>query len=100
MLRCPVQVLLASLPIPAIPTAGTSSSPTVRIVGNRLEPGETRTETYSWNVPDYLEEKHVHLRATLWYRRVAGSPAEILGVEKRPHLFVWQDEKRIRIVTK
>jgi len=72
----------------------------VRIVGNRLEPGETRTEVYSWNVPDYLAGKEVHLRATLWYRRMADSHAGILGIDKRPHLLVSQDQKRVRITGK
>jgi hypothetical protein len=72
----------------------------VRIVGNRLEPGETRTETYSWNVPEYLAGRQVRLRATLWYRRMADSHAEILGIEKRPHLLVSQDEKLVQIARK
>ena len=62
-------------------------------------PGEIRTETYSWRVPDSLEEQ-VYLRATLWYRRMADSQAEILGIEKRPHLLVSQDEKLVRITGK
>jgi len=72
----------------------------VRIVGNRLEPGEIRTETYSWRVPDSLGQEQVYLRATLWYRRMADSHAEILGIEKRPHLLVSQDEKLVRITGK
>lgn len=69
----------------------------VRIIGNRLEPGETRTENYSWEVPQNFAGKQVYLRATLWYRRMADSHAELLGIDKRPHLLVSQDEKIVQI---
>ncbi len=69
----------------------------VRIIGNRLEPGETRVEKYSWQVPEHLAGQEVRLRATLKYRRVADSHAAIMGIEKRPHLLVSQDEKVVRI---
>ncbi len=69
----------------------------VRIIGNRLVPGETRIEKYSWQVPEGLAGQEVHLKATLWYRRMADSHAEILGIEKRPHLLVSQDVRRIRL---
>ncbi|MBM4028075.1 MAG: hypothetical protein FJ280_22175 [Planctomycetes bacterium] len=70
----------------------------VRIVGNRLKPGETRRERYTWNVPARQAGTEVCLRATLWYRRMADSHAEHLGIDKRPHLLVSPDEKRIQIV--
>jgi len=69
----------------------------VRIIGNCLEPGETRTEKYFWKVPQDLAGKQVYLRATLWYRRMADSHAEVLGIDKRPHLLVSQDEKIVQI---
>ncbi len=69
----------------------------VRIIGNRLNPGETRTEKYAWQVPPDLAGRKVHLKATLWYRRMADSHAEILGIDKRPHLLVSQDVKSIQI---
>jgi hypothetical protein len=70
----------------------------VRIVGNRLEPGETRRERYDWKVPSSLAGQDVYLKASLWYRRTADSHAEHLGIDKRPHLLVSQDERRIRVV--
>lgn len=72
----------------------------VRIVGNRLRPDETRTEHYIWNVPDYLAGETVHLKATLWYRRMADSHAEILGIDKRPHLLVSEDTRRIEVTAR
>ncbi len=69
----------------------------VRIVGNRLKPEETRTERYSWDVPSSLAGRDVYLRASLSYRRMADSHAEHLGIDKRPHLLVSQDEKRITV---
>ena len=69
----------------------------VEIVGNRLEPEETRREKYTWNVPAELAGKDVYLRASLWYRRMTDAHAEHLGIDKRPHLLVSQDERRIRI---
>ncbi len=66
----------------------------VRIIGNRLEPGETRVEKYSWQIPPHLAGRDVRLKATLWYRRMADSHAAILGIEKRPHVLVSEDEKR------
>jgi hypothetical protein len=69
-----------------------------RIVGNRLEPGETRRERYSWTVPAGWAGKEVYLKASLWYRRMADSHAEHLGIDKRPHLLVSQDERRIKVV--
>ena len=70
----------------------------VRIVGNRLVPGETRVEKYAWQVPPDLAGRQVHLKATLWYRRMADSHAEILDIEKRPHLLVSEDARRIQIM--
>ncbi|MBP8909872.1 MAG: hypothetical protein KBI32_00030 [Phycisphaerae bacterium] len=70
----------------------------VRIVGNRLKPEETRTEKYRWIVPADLAGKEVYLKASLWYRRMADSHAEHLGIDKRPHLLVSQDEKKITVV--
>jgi hypothetical protein len=69
-----------------------------RIVGNRLVPGKTRKETYHWTVPSSLSGQEVCLRASLWYRRMTDSYAEHLGIDKRPHLLVSRDERRIRIV--
>jgi hypothetical protein len=72
----------------------------IRIVGNRLVPGETRGERYNWTVPARLAGQEVHLKASLWYRRMADSHAEHLGIDKRPHLLVSQDERRIKIVSR
>ncbi|UCD49279.1 MAG: hypothetical protein JSW27_17320 [Phycisphaerales bacterium] len=72
----------------------------VRIIGNRLEPGETRVEKYSWQVPRQWAGRAVRLRATLKYRRMADSHATIMGIEKRPHLLVSQDEKVVRIAAR
>jgi len=69
----------------------------VRIVGNRLEPGETRLEKYRWNIPSEWAGREVYLKATLWYRRMADSHADHLGIDKRPHLLVSQDERRIQV---
>ncbi len=70
----------------------------VRIVGNRLVPDETRVEKYTWPVRADMAGQDVYLRASLWYRRMADSHAEHLGIDRRPHLLVSEDEKRIRVV--
>ena len=70
----------------------------VRIVGNRLEPEETREEHYAWSVPSGLSGRDVYLKASLWYRRMADSHAEHLDIDRRPHLLVSQDERRITVV--
>lgn len=69
----------------------------VKIVGNRLAPEETRVEKYNWTVPAKLSGRQVKLRASLWYRRMADSHAEILGIQKRPHLLVSRDERTVKI---
>jgi hypothetical protein len=69
----------------------------VRVVGNRLEPDETRVENYTWTVPAFLSGREVQLKATLWYRRMADSHADILGIDKRPHLLVSEEIKRVRV---
>lgn len=71
----------------------------VRVIGNRLKPDETRVETYTWTVPEFLAGREVRLKATLRYRRMADSHAEILGIKKRPHLLVSEETRRIRITT-
>jgi hypothetical protein len=69
----------------------------VEIVGNRLSPEETRVENYTWAVPADMTGKQVRLRASLWYRRMADSHAELLGIKKRPHLLVSRDEKTVQV---
>ncbi len=69
----------------------------VQIIGNRLVPGETRVEKYAWQVPASLAGRTVRLKATLWYRRMADSHAEALGIKKRPRLLVSEDVKRIEV---
>jgi hypothetical protein len=70
----------------------------VDIIGNRLVPGETRTERYNWEVPRNLAGQDVYLQATLWFRRMADSHADILGIERRPHLLVSEDERLVSVV--
>jgi hypothetical protein len=69
----------------------------VKIVGNRLAPEETRVENYTWPVHKDLAGQQVKLCASLWYRRMADSHAELLGIQKRPHLLVSRDEKTVDV---
>ena len=69
----------------------------VQDVENRLVPGETRVETYSWTVPQDLAGKRVFLKARLWFRRMTDSHADYLGIDRRPHILVSEDEKPVKI---
>ena len=69
----------------------------VKDVENRLVPDETRVETYSWTVPEDLAGKKVYLKARLWFRRMADSHADFLGIERRPRILVSQDERPVAV---
>ena len=69
----------------------------VEEVENRFEPLEKRLEHYTWAIPAHLAGETVILRAVLYYRRMADSHADYLGIERRPTLEVGRDEVRLRI---
>ena len=69
----------------------------VKDVENRLVPGETRTEKYGWKVPADLGGRKVTLKAQLWFRRMADSHADYLGIARRPHILVSEDVKPVTI---
>ncbi|MBN1417197.1 MAG: hypothetical protein JXP34_00380, partial [Planctomycetes bacterium] len=67
-------------------------------VENRLSPGETRVERFAWAVPEDAAGKRLYLKASLWYRRMPDSYAEFLGIAKRPHILVAEDERPVAVV--
>ena len=66
-------------------------------VNNRFKPLETKTEHFSWTVPEKLKGRSCTLRALLSYRRMPDSYADYLGIQRRPILEVGRDEVRIEI---
>lgn len=46
----------------------------------RIGPRETKTETYTWTVPDDIPEGKVRVVAEISYRRLVASVGEFLGV--------------------
>ena len=51
---------------------------------NRLKPKESRIETYRWRVPEDLASGDFTIRATLSYRRLPQSVADLVGIGEIP----------------
>jgi hypothetical protein len=62
------------------------------VFDNRLKPFEAVVEKYEWNVPEDIVKGQVTITATLQYRRLPQSVADLVGIGEVPILLVARDQ--------
>ncbi len=62
------------------------------VFDNRLKPFEAVVEKYEWNVPKDIAKGQVTIVATLQYRRLPQSVADLVGIGEVPILLVARDQ--------
>jgi hypothetical protein len=67
------------------------------VFDNRLKPFEAVAEQYIWNVPDDVAKGNLAITATLQYRRLPQSVADLVGIGQVPVLHVASDRTVVEV---
>ncbi|MCF8063153.1 MAG: hypothetical protein K9M82_11595, partial [Deltaproteobacteria bacterium] len=67
------------------------------VFDNRLDPLEARLETYEWTVPEELPEGDLTIEASLSYRRLPQSVADLVEIGTVPVIEIGKSQATVRV---